>query len=158
VADAAVAKTASTERLERLTEAYREILSRYAEIERLSREEKRLLSERGSIASVNEILLNKREVLAEIHAAEDRVASARSWWKRARNTLPVAEGRELLAILDTISCTVERTLALEVECRHLLARTLAWGSPAAATGAGAAPIARSAYARCCDPSSCGGTS
>ncbi len=158
MADAALAKTASTERLERLTEAYREILSRYAEIERLSREEKRVLGERGPIASVNEILVSKRRILEEIHAAEDKVASARSWWKRVRKTLPVAEGRELLAILDTVSSTVERTLALEAECRHLLARTLAWGSAAPTDGAGAAPIARSAYARCCDPAACGGTS
>jgi hypothetical protein len=153
-----LAKTASTERLERLTQAYREILSHYGEIERLSRDEKRILSERGSIASVNEILMHKREMLATIRAAEDQVASARSWWKRARSTLPVTEGRELLAILDMISATVERTLALEAECRHLLAGTLAWGQPSAGRATGTAPIARNAYARCGDPSACGGTS
>jgi hypothetical protein len=158
VADAARAKNVPTERLQRLTEAYREILSRYGEIEHLSRDEKRVLSERGPMARVNEILGRKRGILEVIRSEEEKVASARSWWKRVRHTLPVAEGQELLTILDAISRTVERTLALEAECRHLLVGNLAWGGAATGTRTGAAPIARDAYARARAESTCGGTS
>jgi hypothetical protein len=108
------------ERLALLAGSWRSILARYERIERLSTEQKRILRDRGPIRRVNEILESKREILQEIRDEEERVTGAREWWQKARRSLPSEIGRELLSLLDAISCTIERTLALEAECRVLL--------------------------------------
>lgn len=117
------------DRIVRLTRAYHAILARYAEIEQLSGVERDLLlSKPNGIAGVNAILGRKRIVLAEIREEEEKVKSAREWWKKARRALPADAGRELLSLLDGISRAVERLLAIESECHRLLERRTAWGN------------------------------
>ena len=136
------------EKLRLLTGTYRSILERYREIERLSREERRLLIENEPVPEVIEILRRKREQLRAIRAEEESVSGAREWWKRTRRSLPSGVGRELLSLLDAISRKLERTLALETECRTLLDRALAWGtSPAEPSHQAASGVAAAAYGR-----------
>ena len=113
-------KRSREEQLALLADSWRSILERYERIERLSSEQRRILRDRGPIRRVNEILERKREILQEIRDEEERVTGAREWWQKARRSLPSEIGRELLSLLDAISCTIERTLALEAECRVLL--------------------------------------
>lgn len=115
------------DRIERLTQAYRTILEGYAAIVSLSVEECDRLLNGGPIGEVNEILRRKKALLAEIRDEEERVKSAREWWKKVRRSLPAEAGRELLSLLDSISRTVERSLALEAECRRLLEQRIGWG-------------------------------
>jgi hypothetical protein len=114
-------------RIRLLTGTYRELLERYGEIEELTETERRILTERGSMAEVNGILQRKHEILREIRVGEERVMGAREWWKKVRRTLAPERGRELLSLLDAISRRMENILALENECRDLLARATAWG-------------------------------
>ncbi|MGQ0720040.1 MAG: hypothetical protein ACT4PE_00560 [Candidatus Eiseniibacteriota bacterium] len=132
--------TARDRRLRRLVGAYRSILSRYEEIERLSRTERELLEGNGPVREVNEILGRKKSVLAEIRTEEERVAEDRSWWMRSRSSLQPSSCAELLSCLDSISRAIEGSLALEAECRTLLR-----GSPRAPQGS--TLVARSAYGR-----------
>jgi hypothetical protein len=138
-------------RLRELVDAYRGILARYEEIVDLSREERRLLAEREPIGGVNTILHEKKRLLAEIRAEEERVTGAREWWKKVRRSLPPRDGQDLLSLLDAISRCVETSLALEGECRDLLTRTTAWGAPPVAPGhvatRAAGVNAAAAYAR-----------
>lgn len=136
-------------RLRELVDAYRGILARYEEIVELSREERRLLAEREPIAGVNTILHEKKRLLVEIRAEEERVTGAREWWKKVRRSLPPRDGQDLLSLLDAISRCVETSLALEGECRELLTRSAAWGRPpVTAEPARAAGVnAAAAYAR-----------
>ncbi|MCA9751683.1 MAG: hypothetical protein KC591_05790 [Gemmatimonadetes bacterium] len=116
-------------RLEELTQTYRRILGHYQEIVALSREQRRRLAEREPIAGVNRLLQEKKKLLAEIRAEEERVTGAREWWKKVRRNLPPRDGRDLLSLLDAISASVETSLGLESECRELLTRAAAWGGP-----------------------------
>jgi chromosome segregation ATPase len=136
------------DRIARLTRAYRSILDRYREIERSAVEERELLG-RGPdcIAEVNALLERKRATLARIRDEEERVKGAREWWKKARRSLPAEAGSELLALLDEISRTVERLLALESECRRLLERRTAWGPAPEPSVAGTGSVARAAYGK-----------
>lgn len=140
----------STDRVARLTSAYRFILERYEEIERLSADERDLLLDpTGEIRRVNDVLSRKKVVLAEIREEEARVKGAREWWKKVRRTLPAGAGRDLLSLLDAISRSVERLLALEAECRRLLEQKTAWGRKDQPTPspAGARIGANAAYGR-----------
>ncbi|GJM44906.1 MAG: hypothetical protein DHS20C21_17480 [Gemmatimonadota bacterium] len=140
----------STDRVARLTAAYRSILAHYEEIERLSEEERDVLLEpTGEIHRVNEVLARKKAVLAEIRDEEERVKGAREWWKKVRRTLPPGAGRDLLSLLDAISRAVERLLALESECRRLLEQKTAWGrnQQPVPSAAGARFGANAAYGR-----------
>lgn len=134
------------DRIARLTRAYRSILERYREIERLSGAERELLSgDDARIADVNAVLARKKELLAEIREEEERVKGAREWWKKVRRTLPAEAGRDLLSLLDAISRAVERLLALEAECRRLLQRRAAWGRGVEPSPAGVQRCAQAAY-------------
>ena len=114
-------RTAARERrIRRLVDVYRSILSRYVEIERMSRKERELLAARQEVRDVNDILRRKKDLLTEIRAEEERVAEEREWWMRSRHSLPPASCRELLSCLDAISRAIESSLALETECRSLL--------------------------------------
>ena len=128
-------------RLRKLVDAYRGILARYEEIVDLSREERRLLAEHEPIGGVNTILHEKKRLLAEIRAEEERVTGAREWWKKVRRSLPPRDGKDLLSLLDAISRCVEMSLALEGECRELLTRTAAWGAPRVQVGSASARAA-----------------
>jgi hypothetical protein len=140
------ARTVARERrIRRLVGAYRSILSRYQEIERLSRSERELLEGTGAVREVNDILGRKKSVLAEIQIEEEKVAEERSWWMKSRNSLPPASCAELLSCLDAISRAIEGSLALEAECRTLLR-----GSPRAPQGS--ALVAGLAYGRATTPS------
>ncbi len=138
---------ASGNRIQLLTDTYRGIHARYEEIAELSRAQRTLLAEQGAIEDVNAILRRKKEILREIRVEEERVMGAREWWKKIRRTLAPERSRELLSLLDAISRRVERTLALEADCRELLARKTAWrgngvASPAPRAGAWAAAAYR----------------
>ena len=141
-------RISSGERIRRLTEAYRAILTRYERIQELARRERSHLLDGRPLDEVNAILREKKSVLAEIRHEEDQVTVAREWWKKARRTVPPAACRDLLALLDEISKRIEAILALESECRALLERTVAWGGaslgPGAPNAAGAAAYARGA--------------
>ncbi|MBZ0267333.1 hypothetical protein K8I85_04210 [bacterium] len=137
---------AGDDRITRLARAYRSILDRYREIERLSGTERELLSgEEPGIAEVNALLARKKELLAEIRDEEERVKGAREWWKKVRRTLPAEAGRDLLSLLDAISRAVERLLALEAECRRLLQRRAAWGGSVEPSTGAVRRCAQAAY-------------
>lgn len=125
------------DRIAELVAAYRGILTRYQEIVSLSHEERDRLAEGDSIEKVNELLRRKKSVLTAIRVEEERVASAREWWKKVRRSLPRQDGQELLSLLDAISQCVEQSLALETECRSLLTRATAWALPRVAPTNGA---------------------
>lgn len=133
-------------RIARLGEAYGAILEGYRELERLSRWESRTLREGGDLAKVNAILREKKTILREIRAEEERVTGEREWWKKSRRSLPPASCRDLLSLLDAISRTIESTVALEAECRALLQDALrpAAAGPRLAASPGVAALA---YAR-----------
>jgi len=140
----------SRNRVAQLTASYRSILERYEEIERLSGRERDVLRRPdGAIREVNEVLAHKKQLLAEIRDEEARVKGAREWWKKVRRTLPAEAGRDLLSLLDAISRSVERLLALESECRRLLEQRTAWGmqDQPAPSAAGLRVGASAAYGR-----------
>lgn len=136
------------DRIAQLTRAYRSILERYREIERLSGTERELLgAPEDRIADVNALLHRKKELLAEIRNEEERVKGARDWWKKVRRTLPAEAGRDLLSLLDAISRAVERLMAQEAECRRLLQRRTGWGQGVEPSAAGVRRCAQAAYGR-----------
>jgi hypothetical protein len=136
---------ADSARIERLRDAYGAILERYRELERLSRRELRTLREQGEIAKVNALLREKKSILREIRAEEERVTGEREWWKKSRRSLPPASCRDLLSLLDAISRAIESTVALEADCRALLQDAL---RPAAVPRLTAGPrTAALAYSR-----------
>jgi hypothetical protein len=140
--------TTGDDRIARLTRAYRSILERYREIERLSGSERELLlAPKDRIADVNALLARKKELLAEIRDEEERVKGARDWWKKVRRTLPAEAGRDLLSLLDAISRAVERLMAQEAECRRLLQRRTGWGQGVEPSAAGVQRCAQAAYGR-----------
>jgi hypothetical protein len=119
------------ERIARLSEAYRTILSHYEGIERLSREEREELALGGPLSAVIEALSEKRRIFGEIQLEEERVKGEREWWKKARGSLPPASCQELLSLLEQVHHRVEATLALESECRAALGSLVAARRPRA---------------------------
>jgi flagellar biosynthesis/type III secretory pathway chaperone len=114
------------QRIELLRGGYRAQLNRYLQLETLADEEHDLLRSRNGIQRVSEILQAKRELLDEIRSVDEGLATDRAWWVSARRDLPAASGGELMQILEAVSVTVERILALEAACRDLLACSLDW--------------------------------
>jgi hypothetical protein len=133
-------------RIRLLAATYGAIARRYDELESLSRREHELLAKGGSMSEVQKILARKRDILGEIRADEESVAETKSWWTRARRTLPAAETRVLLDVLDDVSRRIEQALSLEGECRALLASRTAFRAPQIASTS-ARLSATSAYAR-----------
>jgi hypothetical protein len=134
-------------RIRLLASTYEGIARRYDELESLSRREHELLAGGGAMSAVQEILQSKRELLARIRAEEESVAETKSWWTRARRTLPPAETRELLDVLDAVSRRIERALAIEADCRALLARSTAFRANGAPSSGAARLSAAAAYHR-----------
>ena len=128
----AEARRSAQERILRLTAAYRSILSRYAEIERLSREEHRNLARGGALSAVVEALSHKRQILREIQLEEGQVKGEREWWKSSRGGLPQVSCEALLSLLDQVQLKIEGILALESEGRRALESLLAAGPGASA--------------------------
>jgi hypothetical protein len=133
-------------RIRLLTSTYGAIAARYDELEALSVRQRDLLSAGRAMSEVQALLARKRDLLNQIRAEEEGVAEMKTWWARARRTLPPVETRELMDVLDSVSRRIERALSLEAECRALLASRSAFRA-AAPSVAGAALSARSAYAR-----------
>lgn len=98
------------------------------------------------MSEVQGVLARKRDILAQIRADEESVAETKSWWTRARRTLPPAETRVLLEVLDDVSRRIEQALSLESECRALLASRTAFRTPPIASTS-ARLSATNAYAR-----------
>jgi hypothetical protein len=121
-------------RIRLLAATYGEIARRYEELESLSRREHDLLVVGGAMSEVHSILERKRDVLSRIRADEESVSETKTWRTRARRALPPAETRELLDVLDAVSQRIERALALESDCRALLARSPALRAGAAPSG------------------------
>ena len=112
-------------RIRLLSATYGEIARRYDELEALSRRQRELLAAGGATSEVRSLLQRKRDVLALIRADEESVAETKVWWTRARRTLPPLEAGGLLEALDAVAQRIERALALESDCRALLARSAA---------------------------------
>jgi hypothetical protein len=129
VVERADAARRAEERIERLSAAYRSILSHYEEIERLSREERQELALGGPLSAVIEALGEKKRIFREIQLEEARVTGDREWWKKIRPSLPSASCQDLLAVLEQVQRRVEATLALESECRSALGSLLAARRP-----------------------------
>lgn len=134
-------------RIRLLATTYGEIARRYDDLEVLSRREHELLATGAAMAAVHEILQRKRDVLAQIRADEESVGEMKNWWTRARRTLPPTETRELLDVLDAVSRRIERALALEADCRALLARTTAFRASAVPSPEATRLSATAAYGR-----------
>lgn len=126
------ARRTGKSRLRRLVETYREILARSEEIERISRRERELLADPRAAHDLNEILSRKRNLLSAIRAEEEKVVEEREWCLRSRQS-PPASCQELLSCLDAISRAMERSLALQAECRSLLGASPRSSSPGAAS-------------------------
>ncbi len=137
----------SGNRIRLLTDTYRGIHARYAEIAELSEAQRALLAEGGAIGNVNALLRRKKEILREIRVEEERVMGAREWWKKIRRTLAPERSRELLSLLDSISRRVERILELEADCRERLSRKTAWGGNGQTSAPPRAGWATDAYRR-----------
>jgi hypothetical protein len=133
-------------RIRLLAQAYGAIARRYDELDSLSRRERELLTSGGPMSEVQEILARKRDILTEIRTDEESVAETKTWWTRARRTLPPAETRVLLDVLDDVSRRIEQALSLEGECRALLAGRSAFRAPQIASTS-ARLSATNAYAR-----------
>jgi hypothetical protein len=138
-------RLAPEERIRTLARIYREIEERYAEIEALSRREHDLLSAGAPIGEVHEILHRKRELMGRIRADEEGASEHRAWWSRVKRELPADATRELLSVLDEVSRRIERSLALEAECRALLERAMAFRAGPLRTAASARLTAAGAY-------------
>ena len=133
-------------RIRLLAATYGAIARRYDELESLSRREHALLTSGGAMSEIHGILARKRDILAEIRTEEESVAETKTWWTRAKRTLPPAETRVLLDVLDDVSRRIEQALSLEGECRALLASRTAFRAPQIASTS-ARLSATNAYAR-----------
>lgn len=114
------------ERLRDLVDTYRRVHARYRRMATLSEEAVTLLQSEASLQSVNSMLSEKKVLLEEVREEEERVTGDREWWKRSRASLPAEDCRELLSLLDSISRSLEDTLAREEECRVLLREKASW--------------------------------
>lgn len=107
------AKTAGPRNRRSVTSAYRRIADRYADVEALSLRAHELLASREAIAEVRAVLERKQALLGEIRREEARVSLDLGAGEKSGSP-------DLAAILDEISRRIERSLALEAECRALL--------------------------------------
>lgn len=129
MADVTASRPESSERVRALTAAYRAIAERYAAVEALSRREQELLETPDALDEVRAVLEQKRALLAEIRREEEKISSDPDAWHACAGDLAPHATRDLVAALDEVSRRIERSLALEAECRALLERAEAAPAP-----------------------------